>query len=84
MLILHRKKGETLLVGDNIRITVTETGSDGVKLAIEAPKSIRILRGELEEAAKVNQESVINKKQIEAVRQILPKNKIQATENSYD
>lgn len=74
MLILQRKKGETLLVGDNIRITVAEAGADGVKLAIDAPKSVRILRGELEEAIKVNQESVMEKKQLEAVRKIMPKN----------
>lgn len=57
MLVLQRKKGEELLIGDDIRITVTETGADGVKLAIEAPKEVKILRGELAEAIAFNKEA---------------------------
>lgn len=57
MLILQRKKGESLSIGDNIRITVTETGSDWVKLAVEAPKDISILRSELIEAARENKKA---------------------------
>lgn len=37
MLILRRKKNESLLIGDNIRITVIDCGGDGVRLAIDAP-----------------------------------------------
>lgn len=52
MLILQRKTGESICIGDDIRITVTDTSGDKVKLAIEAPKCIPIAREELVEAAK--------------------------------
>ena len=54
MLILRRKKNESILIGDNIRITIIECASDGVRLAIDAPKPISILREELSEAEKTN------------------------------
>ena len=37
MLILRRKKNESLLIGDNIRITIVDCAGDGVRLAIDAP-----------------------------------------------
>lgn len=54
MLILRRKKNESLLIGNNIRITVVECAGDGVRLAIDAPKQISILREELSEAEQSN------------------------------
>lgn len=54
MLILRRKKNESLLIGDNIRITIIECAGDGVRLAIDAPKQIYILREELSEAEQSN------------------------------
>ena len=47
MLILRRKKNESILIGDNIRVTITECASNGVRLAIEAPKQISVIREEL-------------------------------------
>ncbi len=58
MLILRRKKNESLLIGDNIRITVIECAADGVRLAIDAPKQISILREELSEAEQTNKMSL--------------------------
>jgi carbon storage regulator len=58
MLILKRKKEESILIGDNIRITVVECGKDGVRLAIDAPKNIHILREELGEAEEENRASL--------------------------
>ena len=72
MLVLQRKKGETLLIGGNVRITVVEAGPDSVKLAIEAPKDVKILRSELKEAILVNQESVADKSQLAALKKIMP------------
>lgn len=54
MLILRRKKNESLLIGNNIRITIVECAADGVRLAIDAPKQISILREELSEAEQTN------------------------------
>jgi carbon storage regulator len=47
MLVITRKKGESLLIGDNIEITVVKLDDGSVKLAIEAPKAVTILRKEL-------------------------------------
>lgn len=54
MLILRRKKNESILIGENIRITVIECAADGVRLAIDAPRQISILREELTEAEQTN------------------------------
>lgn len=54
MLILRRKKNESFLIGNNIRITIIECASDGVRIAIDAPKQISILREELSEAEQIN------------------------------
>lgn len=58
MLILRRKKSESILIGDNIRITVVDCAADGVRLAIDAPKQISILREELSKAEQENKNSV--------------------------
>ncbi len=47
MLVLTRKAGEKIRIGDNITITVCELEGNKVRLAIEAPRHIRILRTEL-------------------------------------
>lgn len=47
MLVISRKKGESLLIGDDIEITVMKTDDNSVKLSISAPKSVTILRKEL-------------------------------------
>ena len=58
MLILRRKKNESILIGDNIRLTVIETAADGVRIAIDAPKHISILREELSHAEEENRSAV--------------------------
>ncbi len=57
MLILQRRKGQSLSINDNITLTVVDTGSDWVKLAIDAPKEVPVLRSELKEAAAENQQA---------------------------
>ncbi len=47
MLVLTRKKTETIKIGNDIVITVIQTGKGTVRLGIEAPAHIRVLRGEL-------------------------------------
>ncbi len=57
MLILQRRKGQSLSINDNITLTVVDAGTDWVKLAIDAPKEIPVLRSELKEAAAENQKA---------------------------
>lgn len=47
MLVISRKKGESILIGDDIEITVVKADDGAVKLAINAPRNIQILRKEL-------------------------------------
>lgn len=47
MLVLSRKTNETIKIGDNIEIRILEMKGDTVRIGIEAPKNIDILRGEL-------------------------------------
>ncbi len=48
MLVLSRKVGQELTIGDNIRITVNRICGNRVVLGIVAPQTTRVLRGELE------------------------------------
>lgn len=57
MLILRRKAGQSLLIGDGIKVMVLETGDGAVRLAIDAPKEIPILRSELLRAMDVNRDA---------------------------
>lgn len=50
MLALTRKPGERIVIGDHIVVTVVEIKGDNIKLAIHAPKEIKIYRGELYDA----------------------------------
>ena len=50
MLVLSRKPGEALRVGENVEITVVEVKGDMVRLGIEAPRDVQIWRKELWEA----------------------------------
>ncbi len=54
MLILRRKKNESILIGEDIRITILECAGDGVRIAIDAPKQISIIREELSAAEETN------------------------------
>jgi carbon storage regulator len=52
MLVLSRKIGEKLVIGDNITVVVSKIAGNRVTLGIEAPGDVRIVRGELEPHAK--------------------------------
>ena len=57
MLILRRKSGESIVIGENINVTVLDINEGSVRLAIDAPKVIPILRSELLQAADANRDS---------------------------
>ncbi|MEV7972408.1 carbon storage regulator CsrA [Cellulomonas sp. NPDC089187] len=50
MLVLSRRVGERLVIGDDIVVTVIEVRGDGVRLGIDAPRSVAVHRAEVLEA----------------------------------
>ena len=50
MLALTRKAGERIVIGDNIVVTVVNIKGDNIRITIEAPKEIKIYRGEIFDA----------------------------------
>jgi carbon storage regulator len=53
MLVLSRKVGEKFWIGDNIAITVVRISGGGVRIGIEAPEDLSVVREELKEAQKL-------------------------------
>jgi len=47
MLVLSRKPGEKILIGDHVSITIVRIGPNTVRIGIEAPKNMNIVREEL-------------------------------------
>ncbi|GAA1357729.1 hypothetical protein GCM10009636_29330 [Arthrobacter koreensis] len=47
MLVLTRKSGEQILIGDDIVITVLDSRGDGVRIGIDAPRGVKIQRNEV-------------------------------------
>lgn len=54
MLVIRRRAGESLLVGDSVEIEILEIAGGQVKLGIRAPKEVAILRNEVHLAAEQN------------------------------
>ena len=48
MLVLTRKTAEQILIGNDIKITVVRIQGNSVRIGIDAPRDLRVIRGELE------------------------------------
>lgn len=59
MLILQRRPGESLTIGEDITVSVVSIERGRVRLAISAPADVSILRSELLDAKQVNQDSAV-------------------------
>jgi carbon storage regulator len=58
MLVLTRRAGESVMIGDDVVVTVLETRGDVVRIGIEAPRSIQVHREEVyQELQAVNREA---------------------------
>ena len=51
MLVLSRKPGERILIGDQVQITIVRIGPNTVRLGIDAPRDMNIVREELTDKA---------------------------------
>lgn len=60
MLVLSRKAGETIYIGEDIEIVISEVKGEQVKIGIRAPRNIDIIRGELrQDVSASNTEAVL-------------------------
>ena len=57
MLVVTRKQDESLIISDDIEITVLEVSKDKVKIGISAPKDVKIIRSELKAARQTNEQA---------------------------
>lgn len=71
MLVLRRKVGESLIVGDDIELVVLGVEGDRVKLGIQAPKDVEIVRKELLDAVtEENKRASTVKPSVELLQQL--------------
>ena len=61
MLVITRKNGEGLHIGENVRVTVVETSKDRVKIGIDPPYDVRIIRDELFDTERFNIQAAVHK-----------------------
>ncbi len=75
MLVITRKTSESFFVGDNITVTILEVNGDRIKIGIDAPKSVKIMRKEVLETINNNIEAVstVTLKDIELLKQTVIK-----------
>ncbi len=57
MLVVTRKTDESLIISDDIEITVLEISKDKVKIGVKAPKEVKIIRSELKDARQTNEQA---------------------------
>jgi carbon storage regulator len=60
MLVLSRKVGEKLIIGDNITVVVSRVAGNRVTIGVEAPTDVRIIRGELKAQEGVADEEALS------------------------
>ena len=68
MLVLKRKIGETLMIGEDVEITLLEKDGDSVKIGIRAPRSVRIFRKEVYEEIKAANRSALQAPGLDMLR----------------
>lgn len=76
MLVLSRKKGESIIIQDEIEITILDIARDHIKLGIKAPKDMSVYRKEVLESIKDENQrasSIITSK-LQDLTQIFKKN----------
>jgi len=65
MLVLTRKPGESLRIGDDVRITVVEIDGSNIKIGIDAPRSVAIYREEVYQKIKEENQAAVAKTEVD-------------------
>jgi carbon storage regulator len=73
MLVLSRKTNESIVIDGNVTVSVLRVDNDNVRLGIEAPLEIPVLRKEIYEAIKTNNELAAGsaKRKVKQVKQLV-------------
>lgn len=62
MLVLSRKEGESLVIGENIKVTIVDIRTATVRIGIDAPKDVPVHREEVAQAIKAQNEKEAKEK----------------------
>ena len=74
MLILSRKNGQKIIINDNIEITILESKNDNCKIAINAPRDVKVYREEVYKQIKSsNQMSTDSLTDLSKLADLMPK-----------
>ena len=75
MLVLTRRVGESLVIGDDVVVTVLEVRSDGVRVGIDAPRHVRVHRAEVLDAVRVENVTAVQADDaaVAALRDLVPR-----------
>ncbi|MCR5833367.1 MAG: carbon storage regulator CsrA [Selenomonadaceae bacterium] len=74
MLVLTRKPRQQIMIGDNIVINVVEVQGENVRIAIDAPRDIKIYRGEIYRAIQEENQKAAQKTDVDLHGVLPPKN----------
>jgi carbon storage regulator len=72
MLVLTRKLNESIKIGENITITIVDVSGGKVRIGVDAPKEIRVIRSEVYETEKQNCAAAVS---LPSVTDLVPKGK---------
>ncbi len=75
MLVISRKREESLVIGDNIEVKIVKIEENSVKIAIDAPRDLKILRKELIQDIKAQNKKSISGNMMDAISKIESLNK---------
>jgi carbon storage regulator len=59
MLVIRRRAGESLFIGDGVEVKILEIGPSQVKIGIEAPREVTVLRSEVRQTQEANRAAAL-------------------------
>jgi carbon storage regulator len=72
MLVLTRKTDESIKIGENVTITIVDVSGTKVRIGVDAPKEIRVIRSEVYETEKLNSAAAVS---VPDVKDLVPTGK---------
>jgi len=70
MLVLTRKKGESLLIGEGVEITIIDISEGKVRIAINAPREVQIIRSEIKKGIEDENKSASSAAAIDQLKKL--------------